>query len=106
MKNEIREEYYKVLDTCKHALCMIGVRGKKSIERLLNCILALQDEEMTPQKVSLIINTLENITVGGTESMQLMLDVMTLLEQVRDGTFDVSQLEDSQQIDGEPDTEG
>ena len=102
----MRKEYYKVLDTCKHALCMLGVRGKKSLERLLNCILALQDEDMTPHKVDLILNTLENITVGGTESMQLMLDVMTLLEQVRDGTFDVSQLENEEQIDGEPDTEG
>ena len=88
----MREEYLKVLDTCKHALCTIGVKGKDSIDRLLGCIIELQDKEMTVEKLSMIIDTLNNVSVGGVASMSTMLDVLILLEQVRDGTFDISQL--------------
>lgn len=88
----MKEEYYQVLDSCKQALCTIGVKGKPSIEKLLNCILALQEQDMTPEKLSRIINTLNNVTVGGTDSMEIMLNVIVVLEQVRDGTFDINQL--------------
>lgn len=88
----MREEYLKVLDTCKHALCTVGVKGKDSIDRLLGCIIELQDREMTVEKLSMIIDTLNNVSVGGVANMSTMLDVLILLEQVRDGTFDISQL--------------
>lgn len=88
----MREEYLKVLDTCKHALCTVGVKGKDSIDRLLGCIIELQDREMTVEKLSAIIDTLNNVSVSGIKSLSTMLDVLILLEQVRDGTFDISQL--------------
>ena len=91
----MREEYLKVLSTCKHALCTVGVKGKDSIDRLLGCIIVLQDEEMTVEKLDKIIDSLNNVSVSGVESLSIMYDVLTLLEQVRDGTFDVSQLEEN-----------
>ena len=94
---KIKEEYFKVLDTCKHALCTIGVKGKVSIDRLLGCIVALQDKEMTEEKLDRIISTLNNVSVGGEENLQLMLDVLVLLEQVRDGTFDMGQIENTEE---------
>lgn len=93
----MRKEYLKVLDTCKHALCTLGVKGKDSIDRMLGCILALQDEEMTEEKVDRIINTLNTVSVGGEDNLRLMFDVLTLLEQVRDGTFDISQIPQEEQ---------
>lgn len=92
------EDYLKVLSTCKHALCTIGCKGKDSIDRLLGCIIALQDEDITVAKVDKIIDTLNNVSVCGVESLSLMLDVITLLEQVRDGTFDVSQIEQAEEV--------
>lgn len=86
------EDYLKVLDICKHALCTIGVKGKDSIDRMLGCILALQDKDITVEMLDDIIDTLNNVSVSGVKSLSLMLDVLTLLEQVRDGTFDVSQI--------------
>lgn len=93
----MREEYKKVLDTCKHALCTIGVKGKESIDRLLGCIIALQDENMDEKKLTKVIDTLNNVTVSGPQdNLHLMFDVITLLEQVRDGTFDVSQIKEAE----------
>ena len=90
----MREEYLEVLQTCKHALCTLGVQGKDSIDRLLGCILVLEDKDITPEQVDKIISTLNRVSVGGMENLQLMYDVITLLEQVRDGTFDISQLQE------------
>ena len=93
----MREEYKKVLSTCKHALCTVGVKGKESIDRLLGCIIALQNEDMDAQTLNKIIDTLNNVTVGGPqENLQLMYDIITLLEQLRDGTFDVSQIKEAE----------
>ncbi len=85
------EEYREVFEACKHALCMVGVKGKDGIDRLLGCILLLQ-EDLDRKKVDSIISTLNNISVGGMENLSLMFDVITVLEEVRDGTFDLSLL--------------
>ncbi len=97
----MRDEYKQVLNTAKHALCTVGVKGKDSIDRLLGCILALQDENMDKKKLSTVIDTLNNVTVGGPpQNLSLFYDVITILEQVRDGTFDVSQINE-QATEGE-----
>lgn len=88
------EDYLKVLQTCKHALCTLGVKGKDSIDRLLGCILLLEEKDITAEQVNSVIATLNRVSVGGIENLQLMYDVITILEQVRDGTFDVSQLQE------------
>lgn len=97
----MRNEYKQVLNTAKHALCTVGVKGKDSIDRLLGCIIALQEDNMDVERLSTIIDTLNNVTVGGPpQNLSLFYDVITILEQVRDGTFDVSQI-DEQVTEGE-----
>ena len=88
------DEYLTVLQTCKNALCTIGVKGKDSIDRLLGCILVLEKKDITVQEVDSIISTLNRVSVGGIENLELMYHVITVLEQVRDGTFDISQLQE------------
>ena len=101
------EEYREVFEACKHALTTIGVKGKDSIDRLLGCILLLQDTDMTKEKVQGILSSLDNISVGGEENLRLMLDVILLLEGVRDGTIRLSKKEvdsiDSEIIEEEDD---
>lgn len=93
----MKEEYLKVLDSCKQALCTLGVKGKESIDRLLGCIMALQDNEITTEKLSIIIDTLNSVSVGGVDNLQLMFNVLTVLEQVRDGTFDIEQIKNAEE---------
>ena len=99
----MRKEYFEVINSCRHALCTIGVKGKDGIDRMLGCIIAMQDEEMTDKKLDRIISTLNTISVGGEENLRLMLDVLTLLEQVRDGTFDIKQITEEDEDNGNTD---
>lgn len=87
------KEYRQAADACKNALCQIGVQGKISIDRLLGCIEALQEDELNSAKFQKILTTLETIRISGPKNLELMLNIMTVLEQLRDGTFDITQIE-------------
>lgn len=87
------KEYRQAADACKHALCQLGVQGKVSIDRLLGCILALQEDELDKPKLQKILDTLDTLKISGPKNLELMLNIMTILEQLRDETFDISQIE-------------
>lgn len=86
-------EYRQAADACKNALCQIGVQGKISIDRLLGCIEALQEDELDKPKLQKILDTLDTLKISGPKNLELMLNIMTILEQLRDGTFDINQIE-------------
>ena len=54
----MNKEYRQAADACKNALCQIGVQGKISIDRLLGCIEALQEDELDKPKLQKILDTL------------------------------------------------
>jgi len=87
------KEYRQAADACKNALCQIGVQGKISIDRLLGCIEALQEDELDKPKLQKILNTLDTLKISGPKNLELMLNIMTVLEQLRDETFDITQIE-------------
>lgn len=87
------DKYREAITKVHDVLGLIAVKGKDCIDRLLGCIIALQDDDMTIDKLRAVRYTLDTIYVAGA-NLEMMFSCMETLDGVINGTLPVEEVHD------------